>query len=883
MPLRPLPPNLTPQVARRPEVLAPAGDLTSLRAGLSTGADAVYFGLDEGFNARARAQNFSVEDLEEIVSEIHRAGARAYVTLNVLVFEVELESLEYMVRRVAESGVDAIIVQDPAVCLIAQQLCPDLEIHASTQMTVSSAEGARFSKTLGVTRVVVPRELTVTEIGDFASKTDMELEVFIHGALCVSWSGQCLSSEAWGGRSANRGKCAQACRLPYDLMLDGEHKPLGDVRYLLSPKDLAGVRAIPALMEIGVHTLKIEGRLKGPAYVATAVAGVKGWVDVIEGGRADDPQAQEELGRRLGEMMVTYSRGFGDGFLAGADHQTLVEGRFPKHRGAYLGRIVEIVGNDVFVRAEERPEAEGEGKIASPLPELGGAAEAATGAKVKLPELARGMGIGFDTGNPDKKEPGGPLYGVEQIDNGWRFTFGRQGPNMKTIREGDRVWLTSAPAISRHAEKLASGPEPDGRWALNLRLAGELGSALLVEATFANGKAHASAQTESVLAAASGSGIDEGLIRSKLASFGGTPFALGQLDLTDFPQGLHLPVRELKQVRRALVAALEPQITHSARVVSEERALPALNERYAAVGIQEAPTLFVPLVRTTEQLEAVIEAGCTDVELDWMEMVGLGQAFDRARAAGLKVTVATVRVQKPGEEGFDRRIAKLEPDGVLIRHWGALTHFLEHPGEHKPTLHGDFSLNVTNSITARHLLSLGLNTFTASHDLDAAQLLGLLENTPLGNAAVTIHHHIPTFHTEHCVYSANLSQGRDYRSCGRPCDNHRVALRDRDGAEHPVVVDVGCRNTVFNASAQTAATLAKSLVDRGIARLRAEFVWESQDETLAVIRAYQDLLAGTIDPATCLYRIGAHEQFGVNAGTMRTLTPDVGPTPSRHG
>ncbi len=882
MPLRPLAPNLTPQVARRPEVLAPAGDLTSLRAGLATGADAVYFGLDEGFNARARAQNFSVDNLEEIVSEIHRAGARAYVTLNTLVFEVELEALENVVRRVAESGVDAIIVQDPAVCLMAQRLCPELEIHASTQMTVSSPEGARFSKTLGVTRVVVPRELTVTEIGDFAAKTDMELEVFIHGALCMSWSGQCLSSEAWGGRSANRGKCAQACRLPYDLMLDGEHKPLGDVRYLLSPKDLAGVRAIPALMEIGVHTLKIEGRLKGPAYVATAVTGVKGWVDVIEDGRSDDSSAQDELSRRLGEMMVTYSRGFGDGFLAGADHQTLVEGRFPKHRGAYLGRITEVAGNDVFVRAEARPAADAEGEVISPLPELGGASDAASGALSTLPELARGMGVGFDTGNPDKKEPGGPLYGVEKTEDGWRFTFGRQGPNMKAIREGDRVWLTSSPAVSRAAEKLADGPAPDGRWALNLKLTGALDAPLVVEASLANGKARAEAKTDTALAAASGRGIDAGLIRSKLAAFGGTPFALKDLDTSALPEGLHLPVRELKQVRRELVALLEPQITHSARIVSSELALPSLRTKYEGVGLKEATTVFVPLVRTTEQLEAAIEAGCDEVELDWMEMVGLGQAFDRARAAGLRVTVATVRVQKPGEEGFDRRIAKLKPDGVLVRHWGALMHFLEHPGDHKPKLHGDFSLNVTNSITARHLLSLGLDTFTASHDLDAVQLLGLLEKSPLGNASVTIHHHIPTFHTEHCVYSANLSQGRDYRSCGRPCDHHRVALRDRDGAEHPVVVDVGCRNTVFNASAQTAATLAKSLVDRGVARLRAEFVWESRDETVAVIRAYQDLLAGTIDPQTCLYRIGAHEQFGVTAGTMRTLSPDVGPTASRH-
>ena len=881
MPLRPLPPSLDAPIKRRPEVLAPAGDRTSLRVALASGADAVYFGLDEGFNARARAKNFSLDTLGETVAEIHWAGARAYVTLNTLIFEVELEAVEAVVRGVAEAGVDAIIVQDPAVCLMARALCPELEIHASTQMTVSSAEGARFAETLGVTRVVVPRELSVTEIADFADKTDLELEVFIHGALCVSWSGQCLSSEAWGGRSANRGKCAQACRLPYDLMLDGEHKPQGELKYLLSPKDLAGVRAIPALMQIGVHTLKIEGRLKGPAYVATTVAGVKGWVDVVAEGRAEEPEALAELGKRLGEMMVTYSRGFGDGFLAGADHQTLVEGRFPKHRGAYLGRVNSVYGRDVTVIAEARPDGDGLGVPASPLPALGGSEVAASGAAVTIPELRAGMGIGFDTGRPQEAEPGGPLYGVSKTEAGWTLTFGRQGHDLSSVREGDRVWLSGVPSIARDAEKLAEAGPPTGGWPVDLSVSGAAGEPLVVRATLERTAATASAQSEAVLELATGAGIEDALLRAKLAAFGGTRFSLQNLDSAGLSPGLHLPVRELKKIRRSLVEQLETQVASSTRVVNEGVVLPSL--RGPVSQPETVESRFVPLVRTPEQLEAVIDAGCPEVELDWMEMIGLGQAFDRARGAGLKVTVATVRVQKPGEEGFDRRLAKLQPDGILIRHWGALMHFLEHPDETRPALHGDFSLNVTNSVTAAHLLSLGLDTFTASHDLDEQQLNGLLDAVPRSRAAVTIHHHIPTFHTEHCVYSANLSEGRDYRSCGRPCDRHRVALRDREGLEHPVVVDVSCRNTVFNAAAQTAANLARSLADRGVSRLRAEFVWESREETLRVIQAYRGLLDGSLDATACLAQIGAHEQFGLTAGTMRTLSPDVGPTASRHG
>ena len=271
---------------RKPEVLAPAGSPESLRAALWSGADAVYFGLQDGFNARARAANFSSRDLAATVARVHRAGARAYVTLNTLVFEPELPALESVLRQIAASGVDALIVQDPAVCLLARAICPELELHASTQMTIAEPAAAPFATDLGVTRIVVPRELSVAEIRRFAAGTDAELEVFVHGALCVSWSGQCLTSEAWGGRSANRGQCAQSCRMPYELVVDGTLRPLGDVRYLLSPKDLAGARAVPELLDVGVHGLKIEGRQKGAQYVATATGGYRRWVDGLADGHS---------------------------------------------------------------------------------------------------------------------------------------------------------------------------------------------------------------------------------------------------------------------------------------------------------------------------------------------------------------------------------------------------------------------------------------------------------------------------------------------------------------------------------------------------------------------------------------------------------------------
>jgi len=284
-----------PSTPRRPEILAPAGSREALAAALAAGADAVYFGLDEGFNARARAANFPVAELKDTVRRIHKAGAKAFVTLNTLVFEPELPAVERILRAIADASVDAVIVQDPAVALLARRLCPTLHVHASTQMTVSDPDGATFAASLGCTRLVAPRELSVADIRTLTAASPIEVEVFIHGALCVSWSGQCLTSEAWGGRSANRGQCAQSCRMPYELVVDGTVRETYDVDYLLSPKDLAGARAVPALKDAGVASLKIEGRQKGPQYVSTAV-GVSTLGRRRRPGSRDDPGCDRTVG-----------------------------------------------------------------------------------------------------------------------------------------------------------------------------------------------------------------------------------------------------------------------------------------------------------------------------------------------------------------------------------------------------------------------------------------------------------------------------------------------------------------------------------------------------------------------------------------------------------
>jgi len=248
-----------------PELLSPAGSEECLYAAIENGADAVYFGLAKphNFNARSRAENIALEKLGDTMNTLHRRGVKGYLTLNTLIHVDELPAVESLLREAIAAQIDAVIVQDIGVAVLARRLCPDLPLHASTQMSLTSATSIELAATLGIRRVILPRELSIKQIGELRRSTEVELECFIHGALCISYSGQCYASLGLGGRSANRGCCAQPCRLPYSVVqTDTKQKPI------LSPHDFAALPLLPKLIATGIHAFKIEGRLKPPEYVA---------------------------------------------------------------------------------------------------------------------------------------------------------------------------------------------------------------------------------------------------------------------------------------------------------------------------------------------------------------------------------------------------------------------------------------------------------------------------------------------------------------------------------------------------------------------------------------------------------------------------------------
>src|SRR3954463_5369701 len=342
---------------KRFELLAPAGDRLCITAAVENGADAVYFGLECGFNARARATNLHLDALPEVMSFLHERGVRGYITLNTLVFPSELKTIEQHIVQLTEAGVDAVLVQDLGLVRLLRVVSPDLAVHASTQMTLTSGECIRAAEALGIERVVLARELSIPEIRTISTQTTVELEVFVHGALCVAYSGQCLTSESLGGRSANRGQCAQACRLPYDLICDGRDVDLGDVKYLLSPQDLAAYELVPELMTAGVSSFKIEGRLKTPEYVANITRQYRRALDAAAAGARAEYTEQD-----VTEMELSFSRGFSPGWLGGCDHKMLVPGTSSAKRGVLVGEVKSIRGRHVVVSAR-RPVAPGDGVV----------------------------------------------------------------------------------------------------------------------------------------------------------------------------------------------------------------------------------------------------------------------------------------------------------------------------------------------------------------------------------------------------------------------------------------------------------------------------------------------------------------------------------------
>ncbi|MCH5373367.1 MAG: U32 family peptidase [Planctomycetes bacterium] len=823
------------------ELLAPAGDLDCVRAAIENGADAVYFGLQVGFNARDRATNFALEQLAELMGLLHGRGLRGYAALNTLAFPAELPTVEDTVRRIAEAGVDAVLVQDLGVVRLVRAVCPNLGIHASTQMTLTSAESIRVAERMGVERVVLARELSIEDIRKIRPHTSLPLEVFVHGALCVAYSGQCLTSESLGGRSANRGQCAQACRLPYELICDGHAVDLEPrVKYLLSPQDLAAYALLPELLDAGVTSFKIEGRLKTPEYVANVTRHYREALDAV---LADRPVPLTR--RDVEEMELSFSRGFSPGWLRGCDHKMLVPGLSSAKRGVLLGDVARVSGNRVQIRLQR--------------------------------SVKPGDGVVFEGDRANDQEQGGRVYEVfrgnrrvtEAVDSGsveLAFEHGRL--DLSRLRAGQKIWKTDDPELTRRLRRTFQAADAQRRIPLRLHVEAFVGQPLRVSGQAATGwSCHA--VSDAPLETATKHPLSIEIIQKQLGRLGGTAFELVEVT-AHIEGGPMVPLSVLGRLRHRLI----DQLTAAAREPAPRSIAPsgvlgflrkqdrqhAMAERDAA---PESPQLRV-LCRSHQQLDAVLRCEIGSVMLDFQDIREYRGAVRTARAAGAEVFLTTPRIQKPGELGVFRTIARCGADGILVRNLGGLEYFRTL----KMPLLGDHTLNAANDLTVHYLRQQGMQRITCSFDLNRDQLSNLVSTVPPRWLEVGIHQHMPLFHMEHCVFCAVLSPGTNKHNCGRPCDRHKVHLRDRVGMEHPLTADIGCRNTLFNAVPQSAAEAVPALLSAGIRDYRIDLLDESPSDIRRIIDLYRDLLAGRTTGDAVWRHLNAVNRVGVTRGTL---------------
>ncbi|HEY0980746.1 DUF3656 domain-containing U32 family peptidase [Schlesneria sp.] len=857
----------------RPELLAPAGDRDCMRAAVENGADAVYFGLNCGFNARARATNVAPRELAEVMSFLHHRGVKGYITLNTLAFTDELPELESLLRVISDANVDAVLVQDLGVVRLIREACPDLPIHASTQMTLTSAECIEVAQELGVERVVLPRELSIREIAKLRKSTSVELECFVHGALCVAYSGQCLTSESLGGRSANRGQCAQACRLPYDLICDGEDVDLGPQKYLLSPQDLAAYELTPELITAGISSFKIEGRLKSADYVANITRHYRAAIDSAMRGEAIDVSRDD-----VREMELSFSRGFSVGWLKGDDHKMLVPGLSSAKRGVLLGTVTRVYSHTVEIRLQG--------------------------------PVSRGDGVVFEGDRTANEEQGGRVYGViaggqsvdEAVATGKvELEFQHGSIDFQRMYPGQSVWKTDDPRLTARLRKTYTGPDPLRKRPLDLCVRAIAGQPAQIEAVVtpdvvSSHDQELRVQVESAepLPVARKHPVTEVFLAEQLGRLGNTPYELRRLEACIEGEPM-IPLSVLSKLRQEMVVKLDHQaMLARPRRLHPDSALRELQQQIilrspSATEPRQGPRLHL-LCRTLKQIETVLnepvhrEIGGNEqrpgdfgqsqnavasdmapvIYADFQDIREYRQAVEMVHSSQRQIYLAPPRIQKPDEAGLFLALAKHSPDGILVRNLAGLRFCTER----KIPFVADYSLNVANELTADYLKGQGAERVTASYDLNRDQLLNLVEAVPAQWLEVVIHQHMPMFHMEHCVFCSVLSPGTNKTNCGRPCDEHLVQLRDRVGTEHPLKADVGCRNTLYNAVPQSAAEVVATLLERDVRNLRIEFLDEEPAEVRRILGLYGDLLAQRIRGEDVWRQLNAANRVGVTRGTL---------------
>ncbi|HAP93376.1 MAG TPA: peptidase U32 [Desulfotomaculum sp.] len=805
-----------------PELLAPAGNWESLVAVVQNGADAVYLG-GKLFNARHSAANFEDEEIIKAIEYAHVRGVKVYVAVNILIADREMEKAVRFLFFLQNAGADAVIVQDMGLAVLAHSVIPELPLHASTQMTVHNLPALEHLLNMGFKRVVLAREMSLQEIKALKEQVSAEMEVFIHGALCVCYSGQCLFSSMVGGRSGNRGRCAQPCRLQYTLV-DERGRVLvepGQVgEYLLSPRDLNMSRHLSDLVGAGIEAFKIEGRMKRPEYVAVVTRVYRELIDRALTAGAEEfyvtPQESWELAQ-------VFNRQFTTGYFYGRQWREMMSYKRPNNRGVFLGRVSYSDWDSGYVQV-----------VLEDALHVGDSLEI---------WVTRGGRAGFEVHDI--------FIGEEKVESampGQAATIPFKG----TARKGDRVFKTHDAELMKRARATFASPKESRKLPVDFYVQARVDEPLTIRVEDGGGNS-GKGITKSAGQPAFKHPLNAEHLRRQLDRLGNTPFTMKEFRC-DLKGEVIVPLGEINEARRQALFSLEQARLKAARAESlapaifEQRLSAALKDKTTGrpVSCRELPLLAVA-VGDFLSLKAAVSARADLIYFGGeafhsRPLVGrdeLFRGYEFCREHGVKFIFATPRIIHDRElEMFYallEEVSRWPVDGVLTGNLGLLDRI---KSKELPS-YADYALNTFNSLTTGYLVKQSAVQVTLSPELTMEQIRQVIARTQCA-VEVLIHGNVELMVSGYCALGNLMGNGHQLaQGCPQPCERQNCALKDRLGIIFPLEVDRFCRLHVFNSRHLCLLDGISMLVEAGVGTLRIDARRQGPAYVEAVVLAYR--------------------------------------------
>ena len=757
------------------ELLAPAGSLQALKAAVENGADAVYIG-GPMFSARQKAENFTHEQMVAGVQYAHERGCKVHVAVNTIVSNEEIGQVVEYAYKLAEAKVDAVIVQDLGVAHLLRETLPQLPLHASTQMAVHNTPGVQFLEEQGFERVVLARETSLEAIREIKAETDAELEVFVHGALCVAYSGQCLLSSMIGGRSGNRGLCAQPCRMQYQLVDEGGREYQSkDGQYLLSTRDLNMIHHLPDLIRAGVTSLKIEGRMKRPEYVATVVRQYRQAIDAYYAGTQFDKKLADK------NLLQIFNRDFTTGYFYGNQGADLMSHVRPDNRGVLIADVMKVENKKVWVQLHD----------------------------------TLSVGDGYLLYNQRGEEIAGKVQ--EMSIKGKAIQSGNKGQIVQMTVSGNaagakQMYRTSDVVLLKAATDSFSRPSQPQKEKVHFKLELSLGKPMMLYAWDDNGNQYY-AESEYIVELAKNRPSDLESVKKQMDRLGNTLYELGEFT-AEIEDGIIAPASELNNLRRAAIEGLEAQKQESAGETVELESyadyldnagdlLDRIPPQVLEYGLKQKLAVTVGSV---EAMQAAVENGAEYVYLNTTalrkekaivpEQYAALAKWCHSRNAKLYWTVSPIENDTQMKKAAANMWAAKDAgfDGVAVGNLGLLQTAKEQGWD---TIVADYQMNIFNDVTLQYLSRQEISRAVLSPELSLEQIaeFSYLGNLPL---ELIVHGNLPLMVSEQCVCGSVLGGRTAQKQCSMPCMKEQYALKDRTGAQFPLYMDEHCRMHVFN-------------------------------------------------------------------------------------